>query len=183
MNAPLDTVREALQGQEAWLVGGAVRDRLLGRDTDDVDVALEGDPRAAAKQIARATNGAHFQLSGAFGAWRVVGREEHWHVDLVPLRDGDIRADLAARDFTINAMAEPLDGGDLLDPHGGREDLAARRLRMVSGSALQDDPLGACEPSGSPSSWSWTSPTTPARPSSSTPPASTASPPSASSAS
>ncbi len=141
MNAPLDTVREALQGQEAWLVGGAVRDRLLGRDTDDVDVALEGDPRAAAKQIARATNGAHFQLSGAFGAWRVVGREEHWHVDLVPLRDGDIRADLAARDFTINAMAEPLDGGDLLDPHGGREDLAARRLRMVSGSALQDDPL------------------------------------------
>src|SRR5215210_886529 len=50
-------------------------------------------------------------------------------------------ADLGARDFTINAMAEPLAGGELLDPHGGREDLAARRLRMVSPAALSDDPL------------------------------------------
>ena len=62
-----------MAGREAWLVGGAVRDRLLGRPTDDVDVSLEGDPRAAAKAIARATGGVAFQLSGAFGAWRVVG--------------------------------------------------------------------------------------------------------------
>jgi putative nucleotidyltransferase with HDIG domain len=142
MTPPLEAVREALEGREAWLVGGAVRDRLLGRETDDVDVSLEGDPRAAARRIARATGGAHFRLSGAFGAWRVVGRDdERWHVDLVPLRDGDIRADLAARDFTVNAMAEPLAGGETLDPHGGRADLEARRLRMVSAEALADDPL------------------------------------------
>jgi poly(A) polymerase len=138
---PMDAIREALAGQQAWLVGGVVRDRLLGRPTDDVDVALEGDPRAVAKRIARASRGAHFQLSGAFGAWRVVGRAHDWHVDLVPLREGDIRADLAGRDFTINAMAEPLDGGETIDPHGGREDLAAGRLRMVSAQALEDDPL------------------------------------------
>ena len=59
------------------------------------------------------------------------------------LRDGDIGADLAARDFTVNAMAEPLAGGELLDPHGGRADLDARRLRMVGPSALDDDPLRA----------------------------------------
>ena len=95
----------------------------------------------AARTIARATGGVAFELSGAFGAWRVVGPGHAWHVDLVTLRDGDIAADLAARDFTINAMAEPLAGGDLLDPHGGRRDLDARRVRMVSAQALADDPL------------------------------------------
>ncbi len=141
MSEPLEAAREVLAGREAWLVGGAVRDRLLGRPTDDVDIALEGDPREAARAIARATGGAPFQLSGAFGAWRVVGPGHDWHVDLVTLRDGDIRADLAARDFTINAMAEPLAGGDLIDPYGGRADLEARVVRMVSAQALEEDPL------------------------------------------
>ena len=118
-----------------------MRDRLLGRPVDDVDVALDGDLRRAAREIARETRGAAFQLSGDFGAWRVVGPGHAWHVDLVTLRDGDIAADLAARDFTINAMAEPLGGGELLDPHGGRDDLAARRVRMVSAGALAEDPL------------------------------------------
>jgi putative nucleotidyltransferase with HDIG domain len=139
--APFEAARAALAGREAWLVGGAVRDRLLGRPTDDVDLALEGDPRRAAREIARTAGGTAFELSGAFRAWRVVGPGHAWHVDLVALRDGDIAADLAARDFTINAMAEPLAGGELLDPHGGRADLEDRRLRMVSETALADDPL------------------------------------------
>ena len=102
---------------------------------------MRGDPRRAARAIARAAGGTAFQLSGAFGAWRVVGRDHGWHVDLVALRDDDIAADLAARDFTINAMAEPLAGGELLDPHGGRADLDKRLVRMVSPAALADDPL------------------------------------------
>ena len=138
---PLRAAREALAGRDAWLVGGAVRDRLLGRPTDDLDISLAGDPRPAARAIARATGGTAFQLSGAFGAWRVVGPGHTWHVDLVELRDDDIAADLAARDFTINAMAEPLAGGPVLDPHGGRADLEARRVRMVSCGALAEDPL------------------------------------------
>ena len=141
MTSPLEAARETLAGRAAWLVGGAVRDHLLGRETDDLDIALDGDPRDAARTIARATGGAAFQLSGAFGAWRVVGPGHSWHVDLVTLRDGDIEADLAARDFTINAMAEPLAGGEVLDPHGGRADLEARRVRMVSPEALSEDPL------------------------------------------
>lgn len=139
--APLDAARAALAGREAWLVGGAVRDRLLGRDTDDLDVAVAGDPRDAARAVARAAGGSAFRLSGSFGAWRVVGPGHAWHVDLVALRDGGIDADLAARDFTVNAMAEPLAGGPLLDPHGGRADLGAGRLRMVSAEALAEDPL------------------------------------------
>jgi poly(A) polymerase len=141
MTDPLAAARAALIGQDAWLVGGAVRDALLGRPTADFDVAVAGDPEAAARAIARAARGTAFELSGAFGAWRVVGREGVWNVDLVRLRDADLAADLAGRDFTINAMAEPLAGGELLDPHGGRADLEARRLRMVSAAALADDPL------------------------------------------
>ena len=140
MTEPLDAAREALAGHQAWLVGGAVRDRLLGRPTDDVDITLAGNPRQAARTIARAGGGVAFELSGAFGAWRVVGPGHGWHVDLVTLQ-GDIDADLAARDFTINAMAEPLAGGDLLDPHGGRADVEARLVRMVSTTAMADDPL------------------------------------------
>jgi poly(A) polymerase len=143
MTEVLEAARSALAGREAWLVGGAVRDRLLGRPTGDFDIALDGDPRGAAKAVALATGGTRFQLSGAFGAWRVVGPGQAWHVDLVPLRDGDIAADLAGRDFTINAMAEPLGGGELLDPHGGRADLEAGRVRMVSERALAEDPLRA----------------------------------------
>jgi putative nucleotidyltransferase with HDIG domain len=140
---PLEAARDVFAGRRAWIVGGAVRDRLLGRPTTDLDLSLGEDPKEAARALARATGGAAFRLSGAFGAWRVVGPGHGWHVDLVVLRDGDIEADLAARDFTVNAMAEPLTGGELLDPHGGRADLEARRLRMVGPTALADDPLRA----------------------------------------
>jgi poly(A) polymerase len=141
MTDPLPAIRDALAGEPAWLVGGAVRDRLLGRPTRDFDVAVAGDPARAAGRVAQAAGGTSFHLSDAFGAWRVVAPDQRWHVDVVALRDGDIDVDLAARDFTINAMAEPLGGGDLLDPHGGRDDLAGRRVRMVSAAALAADPL------------------------------------------
>ena len=141
MSEALELAREVLAGDEAWLVGGAVRDRLLGRATDDIDLAVPGDPKPLARRLAKRAGGASFELSGAFGAWRVVGPGHGWHIDLVTLRDGDIDADLAHRDFTINAMAEPLSGGELLDPFGGRRDLEQRLVRMVSERALSDDPL------------------------------------------
>ena len=139
MSVPLEAVRAAVGETPAYVVGGAVRDRLLDRPVDDVDVALDGDPRAAARSLARATGAAVFPLSEAFGAWRVTS--DRWQVDLLALREGDLQADLAARDFTVNAMAEPLDGGELVDPHGGLADLAGRTLRMVAPRALDDDPL------------------------------------------
>jgi tRNA nucleotidyltransferase/poly(A) polymerase len=139
----IETVREALGDAPAWVVGGSVRDRLLGRRSadEDLDVVLEGDVRAAARRIARAAGGAAFELSDVFGGWRVVGPGQGWQVDLQPLHGGTLETDLAARDLTVNAMAEPVRGGELIDPHGGREDLAARRLRMVSSAAFAADPL------------------------------------------
>ncbi|MDX6617871.1 MAG: poly(A) polymerase, partial [Gaiellales bacterium] len=143
MNDPVATTREALAGVPAWLVGGAVRDRLLGRPTTDLDLVVEGDVGAAARRLSRAARGPAFELSEAFGAWRVMAADRSWHADLSPLRGGSLHADLALRDFTVNAMAHPLDGGERVDPHGGEADLAARRLRAVGPRAFADDPLRA----------------------------------------
>ncbi|MGA2925121.1 MAG: HDIG domain-containing metalloprotein, partial [Solirubrobacteraceae bacterium] len=124
-----------------WLVGGAVRDRLLGRPTADFDVAVAGDARALARLVARAIDAHAFKLSEGFGGWRVIARDRSWQVDLLPLNGRTIEDDLAQRDLTINAIAEPLGGGGHVDPFGGRADLAARRLRMVSAGAFAADPL------------------------------------------
>ena len=148
MSDALAAARSALAGERAWLVGGALRDRLLGRDVDDLDVVVDGDVRAAAKRLARAVGGPMFELSGEFGAWRVIGPGRAWQADLSPLRGGSVAADLALRDFTVNAMAEPLGGGPadpvgagIADPFGGAADLEAGRLRAVGPRAFPDDPL------------------------------------------
>jgi poly(A) polymerase len=124
-----------------WFVGGAVRDRLLGRPTVDFDVALPGDPGKAARRLARSLDAHPFKLSDGFGGWRVVARDHSWQIDLLPLMGETIEADLAERDLTINAIAEPVLGGPLIDPFGGVADLEARSLRMVSSGAFAADPL------------------------------------------
>jgi poly(A) polymerase len=142
MSTGLDVAREALAGTRAWLVGGAVRDRLLGRQTADVDVVVDGDPADAARAVARAARGAaRFVLSEEFGSWRVVAREGAWQVDVEPLRGQSIEEDLALRDFTLNSIAEPIAGGAPIDPLGGMPDLKARRLRMSGPAAFAQDPL------------------------------------------
>jgi poly(A) polymerase len=143
MDAAIGALREALAGRQAWLVGGVLRDRLLGRPTTDIDVVVEGDVRDAARALARAVRGPSFELSDEFGAWRVLARDRSWQADLSALRGGTLEADLALRDFTVNAIAEPLARGALVDPHGGADDLAARRLRAVGPRAFADDPLRA----------------------------------------
>jgi putative nucleotidyltransferase with HDIG domain len=137
----LDAARAALEGQQAWVVGGAVRDRMLGRDVFDLDLVIAGDPEEVSKTLAREARGPRFQLSDAFGAWRVLARDRSWQVDLMVLQGDSIEADLAQRDFTLNAMAEPLAGGPVLDPFDGAGDIERNQLRMVSEHAFDEDPL------------------------------------------
>ena len=91
--------------------------------------------------LARGARGHAFELSEAFGAWRVVAHDRSWQLDLMALEGATIEQDLRRRDLTVNAIAEPLGGGDHVDPFGGIEDLDARILRAVSGAAFLDDPL------------------------------------------
>src|ERR1700704_3195913 len=114
MSDALEVLRSTLSGQEAWLVGGSVRDRLLERSTADLDVVIDGDPAVAARALARAAGrggAASFALSEDFGAWRVVARDGSWQIDLERMRGETLREDLEQRDFTVNAIAEPVAGG------------------------------------------------------------------------
>jgi hypothetical protein len=134
----LEALIGALEGDEGWLVGGAVRDELLGRPVLDVDVACR-DPARTARRFARGHGGAPFPLSERHGAWRVV-LEDDRTVDFTPL-PGGIDADLATRDFTLNAMARPLGADEIVDPYAGRDDIAARTIRAVSAGVFVADPL------------------------------------------
>ena len=125
----------------SWIVGGALRDELLGREVTDIDIAVEGEPEQAARELAAELRGPVFQLSEAFGAWRVVDRGEGRIYDFAPLQGETIEDDLAKRDFSVNAMARPREGGELIDPLGGRADLEARRLRVLGPAAYENDPL------------------------------------------
>ncbi len=82
-----------------------------------------------------------FQLSEAFGAWRALSRDRSVTHDFSALQGATIEEDLGKRDFTINAIAEPLVGGELIDPHGGERDLRDGVLRVLGPEAYEEDPL------------------------------------------
>ena len=129
---------------DGWIVGGAVRDALLGREVVDMDLAVEpGREESAARAVAKAAGAAAFPLSEEFGTWRVVPRDEAWHLDVTRLRADSIEADLRLRDFTLNALAIPLADPDAepIDPTGGLADIQSRVLRVASVEAFADDPL------------------------------------------
>jgi tRNA nucleotidyltransferase (CCA-adding enzyme) len=139
-------------------VGGVVRDLLLGRLTApprDLDVAVEGDGRLAAGQLARALGGrvrrhdAFLTATVALADGRTVDvvtarREGYRRPGALPgVEPATLGEDLARRDFSVNALAVRLDGaawGQVLDPTGGLSDLAARRLRVLHPLSFVEDP-------------------------------------------
>ncbi len=137
------------RGVRGFLVGGAVRDALLGRDTKDIDVAVEMSPRGLlelAQDLADALEGRYVLLHDEIGVARVLLPDSET-IDVVAAPDGVTR-DLTRRDFTVNAMALPLDAilsadaqVEVIDRHNGRADLASGVLRAVSPSVLDDDPV------------------------------------------
>jgi tRNA nucleotidyltransferase/poly(A) polymerase len=134
----LELVEGLFSGEDAWVVGGAVRDRALDRPMVDLDVAIR-EPKRAARKFAKRVGGAPFPLSERHGAWRVA-LDDGRTVDFTPL-PGGIEEDLATRDFTINAIAERVGVDESADPYNGYGDLAAGRIRAVDESVFEDDPL------------------------------------------
>jgi poly(A) polymerase len=125
----------------SWIVGGALRDELLGREVTDIDIAVEGDPETAARELAKEVRGPVFKLSEAFGAWRVVDRRSGRVYDFAPLQGASIEEDLRRRDFTVNAMARPREGGAVIDPLGGQADIESHVLRVIGPDSYERDPL------------------------------------------
>ncbi|MGI8633387.1 MAG: HD domain-containing protein [Solirubrobacterales bacterium] len=133
-------VREALgRAEGTWIVGGAIRDGLLGRSITDVDLVVSSGERDVARAVGRAAGCPAFALSEQFGAWRVSG--DGWQVDVSTLRADSLEGDLALRDFTVNAIAVPVGGGTPVDPLGGIGDLEAGCLRAAGPTSFVADPL------------------------------------------
>src|SRR5947208_1986689 len=146
-------VSEPFEG--VYLVGGTVRDILLGERSFDVDIAVEGDAIALAQALADALGGrvrAHEKFGTAVVLYGddervdvVTARTEFYDAPaaLPTVEHASIREDLFRRDFTINAMAVSLKGADLgrlVDPFGGRRDLEARTIRVLHNLSFIDDP-------------------------------------------
>jgi tRNA nucleotidyltransferase (CCA-adding enzyme) len=138
-----------------YLVGGTVRDILLGEPNFDVDIAVEGDAIGLARSVADALDG-RVRAHSKFGTAVVVYRDDQ-RIDVVTARTefydapaalpsvehATIREDLFRRDFTINAMAVSLKGEDfgrLVDPFHGRRDLEAKTIRVLHNLSFIDDP-------------------------------------------
>jgi tRNA nucleotidyltransferase (CCA-adding enzyme) len=148
----LRPVVRAAGGDGVWLVGGAVRDLLLGRRSPDVDLVVEGDAGAVAQELASALDG-RLVAHDAFGT-AVVEYGDGRHVDVATARresydapaalprvePAPIDEDLARRDFTINAIALSLADGRLLDPFGGVRDVDAGTIRVLHDRSFVDDP-------------------------------------------
>jgi len=127
-----------------YLVGGSVRDALLGRDTVDLDFAVDGQAIPVARALANAARGALVVMDVEREVARVVvgkgDAAQHW--DVAGLRASTIQEDLRARDLTINALALSLGHPRrLLDPMGGLGDLRRGLLRATSDQAFLQDPV------------------------------------------
>lgn len=134
-------------GVPAYLVGGLVRDRLLGRPNYDIDLAVDGDGLALARRLANAFQGDYYPLDPERGTGRAILYDHGGRrlvVDVARFRGPDLAADLADRDFTINALAADVHNpGIIIDHHGGTADLAAGLIRAVSEDSIRNDPLRA----------------------------------------
>jgi tRNA nucleotidyltransferase/poly(A) polymerase len=132
----------ALQPLPVYLVGGALRDLLLGRPVKDFDFLVDCQPSAllALQGALKSALGCTvIVLDDRRGILRACFRDSR-EVDLAARQGATVAEDLARRDVTFNAMALSCQG-DLLDPFGGRADLAASQVRVTAPQVLRDDPL------------------------------------------
>ena len=149
----LESVREALpDGLSVYLVGGAVRDALLGRPIHDLDFVLAGDAIKVARRIADALHADFYPLDTERDTGRVIATNAdgtRMLMDFASFRGADpstgsgqgLESDLTGRDFTLNAIALDLKDNSLHDPLNGAMDLKEKRLRHCSPNAMQDDPV------------------------------------------
>jgi len=128
------------QKKGAYIIGGSIRDLLLGRTPTDYDIAVTGNPEKFAKKMAANISGRLVKI-GKPGQMiiRVISDDNIF--DITSLNGSPIEDDLHKRDFTINALAYDLSSGEIIDCLGGLRDLADKKVRMVSTNAFRKDPI------------------------------------------
>ena len=141
LDEPVACALKAVAGRTAsHLVGGGLRDRMLGITGSDFDAVVSENGLAISEQLARDLPARLVRLGGkAFAAYRLVGNG--FTLDIWDRQGQSLQADLARRDFTINAFALDVDGRQVIDPFDGLGDLRRRRLRATTAGVFADDPL------------------------------------------
>jgi poly(A) polymerase len=144
--AQLEHIRQVLPVDAGvHLVGGSVRDIILGRRLHDIDFVLTGNVLGVARQVANRLGAMYFPLDEARHTGRLIWTQEDGErlvLDFAAQRGPDLETDLRLRDFTINAMALPLHGEmQLIDPLDGAQDLREKILRPCSSNSLTADPV------------------------------------------
>ncbi len=129
---------------KTFIVGGTVRDIIIGVQPRDVDIVTLGDPKKLAQDIAANIRGRIVELGKpGMKIFRIVTRKQTY--DIAPANGNSIEEDLNKRDFTINAMAMSLDNNNdrqkIIDPHNGIADLNNKTIRMISSANLRTDPI------------------------------------------
>ena len=141
----LDLVRESASGTRVYLVGGAIRDLLLGRPAKDLDFVQPHGSNQLAKAVSRRLHGTVYTLDDVRHSARVIlrqGEQDEQVLDFTSFIGENLEEDLHQRDFTINAMALDLDAPEqLIDPLGGEKDLEDGLLRLCGSDSLTSDPL------------------------------------------
>jgi tRNA nucleotidyltransferase/poly(A) polymerase len=141
-NALLGSIQDLLPGN-TFLVGGSIRDLLLGREPLDYDLVTDDPVERLAEELARRLGSRPFWMDAKRGVLRIVLKQSGVSIDIAQPKGPDIGTDLMARDLTINAMARDMATGAFLDPSDGMGDLKNGLVRIISEKNLVDDPLRA----------------------------------------
>jgi len=147
----LAQIREAAESTKVYLVGGAVRDPLLGKGRADVDVVVEGDVDGLASRLGGTAvhherfSTATVEIQGLAVDLAAARSETYAEPGALPvIEPADLAVDLGRRDFTVNAMAVPLqDEARVIDNAGGQADLEAQLIRVLHPASFVDDPTRA----------------------------------------
>jgi tRNA nucleotidyltransferase/poly(A) polymerase len=141
----LDSLLPLREEASIWLVGGALRDKFLGRETLDYDFAVDGDARKIARTFANSLGAHYFDLDSERDTGRVIyldNQDRRYIFDFARLRGNSIIDDLNSRDFTINSLAiDLLTPNELIDPTKGLMDIKDGNLRAASSRSFVDDPI------------------------------------------
>jgi poly(A) polymerase len=146
-NNLLKTIQSTLAPslENVYLVGGIVRDLVLGNQTQDIDLVTNSDSLLTTRVLANRFHGDFYPLNSDRGIGRALikYKDENWTIDVSPI-NGNLAENLGKRDFSMNAMAMPLANistNEIVDPHKGLSDIRLRKIRSISKNVFADDPI------------------------------------------
>lgn len=142
-NLPLLNILKSIVSpqEKIYLVGGSIRDLLLGKSIKDFDLITEKDPLPLVIKLAKAIKGNFFELKN--NNYRIIYKEKHTikNIDFSKFKKNTLLSNLRSRDFSVNTLALDISNLRLINPCNGLRDLSQKTLRVINSSSFTADPL------------------------------------------